>query len=330
MNNSLVDDYFVVNSDPNSEFPYTEGLYNEILESFDYGREINYESFINAIFTDLHLEIDSRFMVFCEKDFVKFAYKYFPTNSNAWIWIRKIIGLKYLKSGKNEFIACYNRNDPQSKIQYQLRSEIEYNTDWVQLVSMSLPVIFVKGIFPVFVLIKEDLSDMAGFLTLSGGHIRFDGEIESIDKLYKETAIRETKEELGISDEDVFLFEYDKESGKGFEIPQVLKDKFGVKQLDDFYVKFNITAESPRYSISHYHIGRCYPVVLNEDVPFKCKMEKGKSLILYSLTEIDKNTVGIKDNKNHIMEVYNKNTIGNIKYPPDSWLQIVLNYLNSI
>ena len=313
MENNWIEYDKQVLTDADKEFPYTQDLYDEIISSISYSKRINYESFINSILTDLHMTVYPRVMIENESDFIKFSYKTFPPNSNVWMWIRKIIGLNYLMKEKNEFIACYSKFDKEHTVQYQLRSEIEYNNGWIQHVSMALPTIIEEGYDPIYLFCKETESDMAGYTTLIGGHVSYNGEIKNFDELYMKTAIREASEELGLKEDRFINFE---------------PDNFDNNHKK--YIILDTTLNSQESSISHYHIGRCYSFKITREDIFNCKLEKGKKIILYSPNKIDYQKIDIRDCKNHTIQIYDNETFDMDVFKPDSWLQIVLKIINNI
>lgn len=299
----------------------TEKLYNDYWNVMfhDSPNKIDYESFVQAMLSDLHMVVESRSSIDSESEFILFAFTHFPQDSEAFEWAKKIIALRYYGNDKNEFIACFKRDDAkQSNLLYRQRAEIEYNPEYIQLVAMAVPYILEPNSPPIFVFVQESRSDLAGHTTMIGGHVRYEGtnQVSWLDNQCVNTAFRESVEELGVNPDAI------KYTPDNFPYKECLKEtgnKLG-------YITFDIIAKSEETSISYYHIGRCYPFQIDSRALFEAKLEEGKELLLYSVKPVP-DTVDIRNRFNKKMTIFTPETFNMEKFKPDSWLTLFINLI---
>lgn len=293
------------------KWKHTEVLFNKYWNTLinDPPVKIDYDSFVDAMLGDLHMIINPRSVIENESDFIQFTYTYFPKDSEAFQWTKKIISLKYYGNDKNEFIACFKRDDiKRSNLLYRQRAEIEYNPEYIQLVAMAVPYIIEQDI-PIFVFIQESKSDMAGHTTMIGGHVRYSGndQVSWLDNQCITTAMREAVEEMGVNPNHL------KYSPNEFPY----KDYLQGNNLG--YVTFDTTSKELDTSISYYHIGRCYPFLFSKSGTFEAKLEDGKEFLLYSSKHVS-DTIDIRNRFNKKIQVYTPETFDYDVFKPDDWL----------
>lgn len=282
-------------------------LYNRL-----YGNDqlnINYEEAAEAILSDFRMVDLTRPFINNEQEFIEFAYNVFPLDSEAFFFARRFIGLKYLKLQKNEFIACYRRNEP-GRVLYMPRAEVEYEPRFVQIVATAIPVMIVNG-SPFFLFVKEDTSDMKGHTTMIGGHVQYGvNNDSSFDTICIDTARREAMEELGLDvlpkNPDMLKYRTD------CPMCKMEESILGGLIFDD-------TSSEPLTSISHYHRGRSYSFDLNPDYVKHITMETGKTMVVWSPT--GETEINVKDCNNRNLVVV-RDLVN-----PDTWLQ---KFMNSI
>ena len=302
---------------------HTEKMYGEYWEALMQHEppiKIDYDSFIDAMLGDLHMIINPRYTVMNESDFILFAFTYFPQDSEAFEWAKKIISLKYYGNDKNEFIACFKRDDTKwtTNLLYRQRAEVEYNPDYIQLVAMAIPYIIEQDSPPIFVFVRESRSDLAGHTTMIGGHVRYEGanQFSWLDNQCVNTALKEATEELGIN------AKYLKYTPNDFPYKKCLNETGN--ELG--YVTFDTLTRVNNTSISYYHIGRGYPFLIDKEGLFNAKLEDGKELLLYA-TESVSDSVDIRNRLNKKIPIYTPETFTKEKFNPDSWLTQFMNFI---
>ena len=295
---------------------YDEFINVDLISSPDC--EVDYESFTQAILADMHMVDIPRKEMLTENDFILFAHKAFPEDSEAFAWSRKIIGLKYYALDKNEFVACFKRSSDESQMIFRPRAEIEYVPEYVQYVAMAIPFFYVNG-KPVFLFLLEKSSDMKGMATMIGGHIQYDGNMTdrgSFETLTIQTAKKEAVEELGLSDK---VFKY---------VPDADCIKLNRTGNPTGKIKFDTRNNVAKSSISYYHIGFGYTFELAnyESSLMEIEMERGKELLLFS-PEPNVDTKTIKDYRNREIPVYNFETFNKANLNPEPWLMSLIDLI---
>lgn len=281
--------------------------------------EVDYESFLLAILADMHMVDLPRQRMNTEEDFIRFSHRAFPEDSEAFAWSRKIIGLKYYAEDKNEFIACYRRNDEKHQIIFRPRAEIEYVPEYVQFVAMAIPFFYVDDV-PVFMFIEEHASDMKGTTTMIGGHIQYDGNVNtdsnSFDTVAIQTAKREAMEELGVKEH---MLRY---------ISDTKATQANASDNPLGYIKFDTRNRVPKHNISYYHIGYGYTfeVLDYQQTLMSIRMEEGKELLLFTPNrEVEIHS--IRNYRNKEIPVFNLDTFDREKYHPEPWLMSLIGYM---
>lgn len=303
---------------------FTDSLYKEFYEENllveSNTHFVDYETFTKALLGDLHMVNISRKQMTSEEDFISFVHRVFPLDSEAFQWARKIIGLRYYCQNKNEFIACFRRDDTSENLLYRLRAEVEYDPEYVQVVAMAIPFFITEDSHPVFLFVKESISDMHGHTTMIGGHIQYLGGISdtrTYDSVVLQTALREASEELGLAENH-------------FNYSSVFPCKISLMSSDNIIgnLRFDTRSSVPKDSISYYHIGMGYGFEISEKCLSSIGMEEGKELLLYSPFEFDEERYGF-DYRNKKIPIYTPSTFNRTALNPDSWLVSLMNSMIS-
>lgn len=234
--------------------------------------DIDYDWLLSSILADFHMIDIPRKMAVDEASFIEFAYNYFPIDSEAFVWAQRVVGLKYLAKEKNEYIACYKRDDVHKKILYMPRNEVEFNPLYIQHVAMAIPFINIKDQCSLFMFVKESSSDMRGHTTMIGGHVQYESSSrdKSFNSLLIETAMREAIEELGISAVERNGFRYESHC-PGYRM---------LNESPDGGIDYPVTSKDWS-SISTYHNGKSLLFAMSASILKDVVLEEGKELVLY-------------------------------------------------
>ena len=273
-------------------------LQNDAVDNIDYAIALS------AIMEDMHMVAIPHSVTMNESEFVSFVFNYFPTNSIAMEWAKTFIGLKYMLKDKNEYIACFDRDEfnrlttKGTKVdftgnspEYLQRAVVEFNENYVQLIGCSIPVVEFKGnIF--FIFVKEESSDMKGHTTFIGGHIQYAADGTPVSEIFDRTSIREANEEL-------------------------LTSGIRLMKEEESIFDFNDTHSVESTSISHYHYGRARLVLLPSNDILNNKIEEGKTLVAWSPT--------INTEDSGICQVYH---VSPVVDNPDSWVITFMNVMS--
>ena len=301
----------------------TEGLWKEFHEvdlnsEMPLNNMVDYESFTQAILADMRMVDLTRRRMNTEADFLSFVHHYFPLDSEAFKWAKKIISLKYYLNKKNEFIACFRRSDTKEELLYLPRAEVEYDPEYVQVVAMALPYFTLEDGTPVFIFVLESLSDMQGHATMIGGHIQYVGGIRNAntyDTILIHTAQREASEELGI-DHNALKFQH--------ECPCYVRLHQYNNTLGS--IRFDTRNEVEMESISYYHIGIGYWFEISKNIVNDIRLEEGKDIFFYAPIMTDEKLEVYYRGKN--VTIHTKNSFSKHQIQPDSWLELLMDSLS--
>ena len=207
----------------------------------------------------MHSTEESR-LIKNEKDFIAFMVKHFPLGSSTYERFRRIVGRRYKREQKDEYILVskFKNYGQIDSVDFIKRSKAEYNPEYVQKVVSCIPYLPNGDLVLQF----AGAGDMKCFTTIISGHVSYSDDYmkETSNNFLLMNIQRELFEETGINKSiDVFTHN------------RILYDR-------------DLIQKDPS-NISAYHMGHIFNVPFTEEEFASIKNEPGLTAIRYKPNE---------------------------------------------